>query len=354
MSVPLVSLLEVWLKGSVLLGGTWLLSRLPWTGSLRPWRAGFLGVALITVLGALPAAWEWRLPARPARVLSAAGEAWTTTAGPGSSPAIPPRDGGSPPGGTESGREPPATLPWAEGIVRAWGIGALLAGLWLGWGYAVARRWAGDAEPLDDEAWVADLARMHAAMGAGRLPRLAIHPRVPGPCAVGALRPVILLPPEARSWDRETRGAVLRHELAHVTAGDAWWRILRCVLLTIHWPNPLLWLASAWARREEELAADRTAVAGGIDPTRYASILLALARRNMPVLPPAAAHSMARLSAMEGRFQAILAGPAPALRTWRRRVAKGAALIAVLGAGCSRFNAGAGGSVWEASGAVVS
>ncbi len=331
---------EVLAKGLVLLGVAWPAAKWAAARGWRVWRAAFAALAVVTGLGLLPSLWQWTWPERPRRVLQAAGEAWTQTAPParavasgepaGSSSALPPA--------------PPARWSWTTWALLMWAGGAAAVGGWFGLGHLVAWRWSRQATAVADDAWLAALTDEAARSGRRHTPRLALHPAVPGPCTVGCRKATILLPPEAIAWDAETRRVVLRHELAHVTGRDGWFGLVRSALLAAHWPNPLVWLAADRHRREEEMAADRRVLAGGTDARRYAEILLGLARRRPARLVPVAALPMARLTAMEGRFQAILHGTAPSTRPWWRRVLQLGAFVGVIGVGCSSFTNSSRGS----------
>ena len=56
--------------------------------------------------------------------------------------------------------------------------------------------------------------------------------------------------------DKTAQRHVLAHELTHYRHGDHLWSLLRCVAVTLHWYNPLVWLAAALSRRDAELACD--------------------------------------------------------------------------------------------------
>ena len=75
------------------------------------------------------------------------------------------------------------------------------------------------------------------------------------PCLFGLLRPAVYVTPEA-AGDELVMGHVLAHEYTHYRHGDHIWAVLRCLCLTLHWYNPLVWLAAALSRRDGELACD--------------------------------------------------------------------------------------------------
>lgn len=75
------------------------------------------------------------------------------------------------------------------------------------------------------------------------------------PCLVGVFHPVIYLTPEVAS-DRASWNHVIFHELTHLNHFDHVFSLLRCVALSIHWYNPLVWIAARVSKDDCELACD--------------------------------------------------------------------------------------------------
>ncbi len=101
---------------------------------------------------------------------------------------------------------------------------------------------------------------------------------VDAPLVVGILRPVVLLPPQASSWDPERRRAVLLHEGAHVARRDGLALLLAHVACAVFWFQPLAWVLKQRLRRECELAADEDVLRSGMKTSDYAGHLIAIAR----------------------------------------------------------------------------
>lgn len=80
---------------------------------------------------------------------------------------------------------------------------------------------------------------------------------VRSPFVLGILKPRIYLPFELNDPAREY---VIAHEQAHIRRRDHWWKPLGFLLLTIHWFNPLMWLAYALMCRDMELACDESVI----------------------------------------------------------------------------------------------
>lgn len=77
------------------------------------------------------------------------------------------------------------------------------------------------------------------------------------PFVFGILRPRIYLPLEMDGQELEY---IIAHEQAHIRRKDHWWKPLGFLLLTIHWFNPLLWLAYVLLCRDIELACDERVI----------------------------------------------------------------------------------------------
>ncbi|MBI3407303.1 MAG: M56 family metallopeptidase [Planctomycetes bacterium] len=102
----------------------------------------------------------------------------------------------------------------------------------------------------------------------------------------GWRRPLILLPPEWRTWTMDERGAVLAHELAHVHHRDYLIGFLTRICQAIHFYHPLVHWLSAQARWRQELAADSEAAALVESRTTYWKVLARMALR-LPAGKPA-------------------------------------------------------------------
>lgn len=97
------------------------------------------------------------------------------------------------------------------------------------------------------------------------------------PCLFGAIRPAIYITPEV-CRDETALRHVLTHELTHYQHKDHIWSILRCVCVTLHWYNPLVWVAAIASQKDAELACDEGTLArlGVQERTDYAKTLLDL------------------------------------------------------------------------------
>jgi hypothetical protein len=125
----------------------------------------------------------------------------------------------------------------------------------------------------------------------------------------GLFESIVIMPPSALAWSAEARHAALVHELTHIKRHDRRTQAIAQLACAIYWFNPLVWYAAAALARERERACDDEVLRLGAKPSVYATLLLDLARSNS-AWTPAAALSMARPSAIEGRLLSILADAA--------------------------------------------
>lgn len=77
------------------------------------------------------------------------------------------------------------------------------------------------------------------------------------PFVLGILRPKIYLP---YSLSEEDTVHVIAHEKAHLRRKDHWWKPIGFLLLSIHWFNPVLWVAYILLCRDIEAACDEKVI----------------------------------------------------------------------------------------------
>lgn len=80
---------------------------------------------------------------------------------------------------------------------------------------------------------------------------------VKSPFILGLVRPKIYLP---SSMDTTAMEPVIAHEKAHLARRDHWWKPLGFLILTVHWFNPLCWIAYVLLCRDIELACDEKVI----------------------------------------------------------------------------------------------
>ena len=80
---------------------------------------------------------------------------------------------------------------------------------------------------------------------------------VSSPFVLGIIKPKIYLPFQMNEQDLQH---VVAHEQAHIRRKDHWWKPLGFLLMTLHWFNPLMWLAYVMLCRDIELACDEKVI----------------------------------------------------------------------------------------------
>jgi len=80
---------------------------------------------------------------------------------------------------------------------------------------------------------------------------------VKSPFILGLVRPKIYLPSGMEAAAMES---VIAHERAHLARRDHWWKPLGFLILTVHWFNPLCWIAYVLLCRDIELACDEKTI----------------------------------------------------------------------------------------------
>lgn len=80
---------------------------------------------------------------------------------------------------------------------------------------------------------------------------------VSSPFVLGIIKPKIFLP---FKLDAQSLEYVVAHEMAHICRKDHWWKPLGFLLLTIHWYNPVMWIAYVLLCRDIELACDEKVI----------------------------------------------------------------------------------------------
>jgi beta-lactamase regulating signal transducer with metallopeptidase domain len=280
-------------KGTLLLLVTALAARLAARGSaaLRHviWGVGLAGCLGLAASALLLPAWPMAGVALPA----ALSPGWVL----GGAPVI----GGAPVVTTSAGVAFLRHLPWAQGAVALWAMGAALLLARLGFDLWRARRLVRAARPLRDDL----VAELSAAAGI-RPPALRESDQVAGPFTTGLLRPTIVMPRAARGWTEAERRAVLAHELAHVVRRDCLTQLLAHLARALHWPNPLAWWADRRLRAEREMAADDAALGAGSRPSDYARFLIELAGTLGKGPAPSTVLAMATRSPLGERLQRLL------------------------------------------------
>lgn len=128
---------------------------------------------------------------------------------------------------------------------------------------------------------------------------------IASPLTYGVLRPVILLPKAANSWDGDVLDYVLTHEYMHIRHLDAVLKLAVTAAVCIHWFNPLAWGMYVLANRDMELSCDEAVLQrlGHGARSSYASALILMEEQISGLAPFASNFSK---NAIEERITAIM------------------------------------------------
>jgi cell division protein FtsI (penicillin-binding protein 3) len=241
-----------------------------------------------------------------------------------------------------AGRPPaaPSPIPWRAIAGALWAAGIAAVLLRAAGGALGARRIAGRGTPArGGDAYVAEAWR--ALGGRGAPPRVVVSDEIEAPIVVGAIAPAVVVPRASSAWTAERWRVVLLHELAHVRRRDGIANLVAQLACSLHWLDPLAWIAARRLREERELAVDDAVLRVGARASTYAEHLVAIAAA-ATCGAPASALAMAEPSRFEARVVALLdadraRGPAGARRA--AAVAAAVGLVAAVAACVSPENA---------------
>lgn len=138
-------------------------------------------------------------------------------------------------------------------------------------------------------------------VGIHREVKMLLHESAAGPMTCGVLRPAVVLPPDAQSWDEESLTRAIVHELEHIRRRD--W-VSHCVargVCAMYWFHPLVWIAWRQLTLEAERSCDDMVLMRS-EATAYADQLVGLARR----LSKSSALAMANRADLASRVAAVL------------------------------------------------
>ena len=159
----------------------------------------------------------------------------------------------------------PSTLPfeatkpvdWQRVRVVTWAVGALFVLLTGVVSFTrTLTRARRTREPISNEL-ATRIDEVTQEVGLKQKPRLLMSPHIQSPAVTGLLRPLLLLPLGFdRDFTTEEMRLILHHEFMHLKRGDLPLNTLLCLLMALHWFNPLLWLAFLKVRADREAACD--------------------------------------------------------------------------------------------------
>jgi beta-lactamase regulating signal transducer with metallopeptidase domain len=266
-------------RSAVALVGLLAIAFMPWFTALRPAPAEAQAVGEVQTLP-LPTWTVVSLPAAPA--------AFTAEM-----PAA------TPPAG-------PALIDLPSLMISAWVAGAGLGLVMFVVALLRVRCWRKTLIPLDDASW----RKIDDPEGLTR-DCFQLSESSASPCVIGFWRPRIVLPRHLFAAEsREGLHWAIRHETAHLQAGDSRWVIVFALIRSANWWNPFVHrLVSQWAEAREQLC-DLHATGASKSRADYSEFLIAMAR-GTTVRPPLAVAMAKRPHAirLKRRIRALLAAP---------------------------------------------
>jgi beta-lactamase regulating signal transducer with metallopeptidase domain len=131
-----------------------------------------------------------------------------------------------------------------------------------------------------------------------------------GPAVFGLIDSRIIVPKWLLEQSDRMQSAVMMHERAHAAAKDTWWLVAAMFMVALMPWNPVMWWQQRRLRASIELDCDARVVRGGLDPQRYARVLVAVAERHAMrrrlFLLPGVVDSIRRASLLERRVKQLV------------------------------------------------
>jgi beta-lactamase regulating signal transducer with metallopeptidase domain len=251
LSFQLPSLLKMSAQASILILLVLAAQRLCGQRLLPRWRCALWLLVLLRL--ALP----WTIPS-PASLFNVLKFPAATRHAPALTGPVPVMDA---PTSYDTGDAAAVTTASANWLAWLWAAGALgLAGCAAVNHYRIHRR-VTRRRPLIDAPTLNLLEDCKALMGVRAPVTLIETETVQSPSLFGFVRPRLLLPTGLTAgFSRDELRHVFLHELAHIKRHDILAGWLMLVLQTLHWFNPLVWLAFYRLRADREVACDALAL----------------------------------------------------------------------------------------------
>ncbi len=179
------------------------------------------------------------------------------------------------------------------------------------------RRRLAKTTAVTDARWLRTLDDVRASLGIGRAVRLYVDDRAAVPVTWGILRPVIVMPAIARSWDDAQRRIVMLHELSHVHAGDWAFNVAARMVCALYWFHPGVWWVARGLHDDCELACDDRVIASGVRRSDYAELLVSAATSLLGDGRTVGALALSERSGLRARLAAVLDARHDVRPLWR-------------------------------------
>lgn len=158
-----------------------------------------------------------------------------------------------------------------------WMVGALLLSLrFVGGAWQVNRLRRRNLVAVPEELQAA-FEKLKLRMGLGAEVKLGLSRAIDTPMAIGALKPLVLLPASLLSGlTPEQVECILIHELAHVRRWDYLVNMLQCLVEIVLFFHPATWWVTKVIRNERENCCDEQVLGQNSNKVQYARALLSL------------------------------------------------------------------------------
>lgn len=166
-------------------------------------------------------------------------------------------------------------------ITLLWLVGIVVYGLKILWDFKSCQQLKNQHLTVTPEKWNEILAQLATKVGITKKIELRISLASTIPCAIGYLKPVVLLPMKLLLYmSQEQLEAILLHELAHIRRQDYVLGLIQTLIKAVFFFNPFLHWICSQMDREREHACDDIAVAVNQNPLLFANTLKELAEMN--------------------------------------------------------------------------
>ncbi|MBI2423444.1 MAG: M48 family metalloprotease [Candidatus Hydrogenedentes bacterium] len=223
-------------------------------------------------------------------------------------------------------------------VLMAYAAGLALMVMRVVWLMGGAQRLRRASAPVMDEAILALMEELRAALGIGRRVALLVNDAVVSPAAMGLFYPAILLPGALMTGlTLDQLRMLLAHELAHLRRHDYLINFLQLLVEAVLYFNPAVWWLSRQVRIEREACCDALAARCAGNTLGYAESLHEVSRllAGAGALHPALQH-MNDAGPLERLRRLLLPDYQPAVKLRWHTLA--AALFTAVAAGVILFS----------------
>lgn len=177
-------------------------------------------------------------------------------------------------------------LSWLDILRGIWGGGMVIVAVWMFITNIIfARRLRKRRKEFElpeelKNMWYEKVSEGRSRKHAGKIDRIKFYTTdwLTSSCLYGMPgREAVYLTPDI-VVDRNKLRHVVTHEMCHRKHGDSFWSVLRSILISVYWMNPLIWAAAVLSKRDCELACDEEAllILGEEERIPYGETLLSI------------------------------------------------------------------------------